>query len=298
MGARSSKRVIITGDDFGLALPVNEAIELAFREGVLTTTSLLVGEAAAGDAVLRARRNPALCVGLHLAVCDGRPTLRTDEIPLLVNARGELRHPVLALMQLLVLGWLPALRAQLEAEIRAQFESFRRAGLAFDHVNGHNNMQLHPVVLPILMRVAREYGVTAVRVPYEPLLASWRAGGSGFALRLLVWLVMRPWSAYVRRRLRRAGFVVNDFLFGIFDCGSMDRALLRRVIEHLPDGLSEIHCHPATRRCVELDKNMANYGHEAELFALTDPDVRTALETNGVKPLAGYGELLGRDSQS
>jgi predicted glycoside hydrolase/deacetylase ChbG (UPF0249 family) len=69
MGARSSKRVIITGDDFGLALPVNEAIELAFREGVLTTTSLLVGEAAAGDAVLRARRNPALCVGLHLAVC-------------------------------------------------------------------------------------------------------------------------------------------------------------------------------------------------------------------------------------
>jgi hopanoid biosynthesis associated protein HpnK len=298
MGARSLKRVIITGDDFGLALPVNEAIELAFREGVLTTTSLLVGEAEASDAIVRAQQNPALCVGLHLAVCDGQPTLPAGEIPLLVNARGELLHPLLALVQLLVLAWLPALRTQLEAEIRAQFERFRRAGLVFDHVNGHNNMQLHPVVLPILMRVARDYGVTAIRVPYEPLLASWRAGGSGFALRMLVWLVMRPWSAHVKRRLRRAGFVVNDFLFGIFDCGSMDRALLRRVIEHLPEGLSEIHCHPATRRCAELDKNMSSYGHEAELFALTDPDVRAALETNGVCRLTGYGDLLARGSHS
>jgi chitin disaccharide deacetylase len=298
MGARSSKRVIITGDDFGLALPVNEAIELAFREGVLTTTSLLVGEAAASDAIARAQQNPALCVGLHLAVCDGQPTLPAAEVPLLVNARGELLHPLLALVQLLVLAWLPALRAQLEAEIRAQFERFRRAGLVFDHVNGHNNMQLHPVVLPILMRVAREYGVTAVRVPYEPLLASWRAGGSGFALRLLVWLVMRPWSAYVKHRLRRAGFVVNDFLFGLFDCGSMNPALLRRVIEQLPEGLSEIHCHPATRRCAELDKNMSSYGHEAELCALTDPDVRATLETSGVLRLAGYGDLLARGSRS
>ena len=296
MSTSSSKRVIITADDFGLALPVNEAIELAFREGVLTTTSLLVGEGAAADAIARALRNPALRVGLHLAVCDGRPTLPAAQISLLVNARGELWHPVLALVRFLLLAWLPEQRAQLEAEIRAQFETFRKAGLVLDHVNGHNNMQLHPVVLPILMRVAREYGATAMRVPYEPLLASWRAGRTGFAPRLLVWLVMRPWSAYVRRRLRRAGFVVNDFLFGIFDCGSMDRTLLRRMIQNLPNGLTEIHCHPATRRCAELDKNMPNYGHEAELLALTDPEVRAALETSGARRLAGYGDVLGLDA--
>src|SRR5882724_8630449 len=162
----SSKRVIITGDDFGLALPVNEAIEVAFRDGVLSNTSLLVGEPAARDAIFRARRNPALCVGLHLAVCDGRSVLPPQDIPLLVNARGKLRSPLRALVQLLLLGWLPALQAQLEAEIRAQFDAFRRTGLRFDHVDGHNNMQLHPVVLPILIRVAREYGVTAVRVPF------------------------------------------------------------------------------------------------------------------------------------
>ncbi|MEO7032419.1 MAG: hopanoid biosynthesis-associated protein HpnK [Polyangiaceae bacterium] len=291
-----SKRVIITGDDFGLAVPVNEAVEIACRSGVLTTTSLLVGEAAASDALVRARRNPALRVGLHIAVCDGRATLPPAEIPLLTNARGELRHPLVALIQFVLLAWHPALRRQLEAEIRAQFEAFRAGGLRLDHVNGHNNMQLHPVVLPILIRVAHEYGATAIRVPFEPLLASWRAGRSAFFLRLMVWSVMRPWSAFVKRRLRRAGFVVNDYLFGIFDCGAMDGALLKRVLQHLPDGLSEIHCHPATRRCAELDKNMRSYGHVAELLALTDPEVRRTLEAAGIRALAGYGECIAQEA--
>jgi hopanoid biosynthesis associated protein HpnK len=283
-----NKLVIITGDDFGLALPVNEAIELAHREGVLTTTSLLIGEAAAPDAVSRARRNPGLCVGLHLAVCDGRPTLPPAQIPLLVNARGELHHPVVALLRLLLFAGREAQAQQLEAEMRAQFEAFRAAGLTLDHVNGHNNMQLHPVVLPVLMKLAREYRVNAVRLPYEPLLASWRAARGGFVARFFVWLVMRPWAAYVKSRLRRSGFVVNDYLFGIFDCGKMDGTLLRRIIENLPDGLSEIHCHPATQRSPELDRNMSNYGHEAELSALIAPAVRDALAGRGIRPISGY----------
>ena len=140
-------------------------------------------------------------------------------------------------------------------------------------------------------------GARAIRVPYEPLLASFRAAGSAFVPRLLVWLVMRPWSAYVRRRLRRSGFVVNDYLFGIFDCGAMNSALLRRVLENLPDGLSEIHCHPATRRCAELDKNMRDYGHEAELLALTDPEVRQTLEAQGIRAVAGYAECVAEESR-
>jgi hopanoid biosynthesis associated protein HpnK len=238
--------------------------------------------------VNRAQRNPALRVGLHLAVCDGRPTLSAAEIPTLVNARGELRHPVVALLRFFSFAWQPARRKQLEAEMRAQFEAFRRTGLTLDHVNGHNNMQLHPVVLPILMRLAREYGVGAVRLPYEPLLASWRAARRSLVPRLFVWLVMRPWSAYVKRRLERGGFVVNDYLFGIFDCGSLDRTLLRGIIENLPDGLSEIHCHPATRRCPELDKNMSSYGHEAEFQALIDPAIRVALGAAGVTSISGF----------
>ena len=290
-GTDPTRRVIVTGDDFGLALAVNEAVELGFQRGILTTTSLLVGEPAAVDAVARARLNPKLRVGLHLALCEGVPSLPPQNIPLLTNRRGELLGPATALVWFTLCAPSASFRRQLEAEIRAQFAAFQAFGLPLDHVNGHNNMQLHPVVLPILIRVAREYGVRAVRVPYEPLLPSWRAARRGFVLRLGVWLVMCVWAARVKRRLRRSGFLVNDYLFGIFDCGAMDGNLLRSIIRQLPQGLSEIHCHPATRRCPELDRAAPHYRHEAELQALLDPLVRETLVSAGVQLVSGFGSV-------
>lgn len=297
-----SKSVIITGDDFGLAMPVNEAIEEAHQRGVLTNTSLLIGSPCAEDAVIRAQRNPGLHVGLHVAVCEGTPVLDPRDIPDLVDKRGELRSPVRAAVGFFL---YPRVKEQLRREIRAQFEAFRGTGLALDHVNGHNNMQLHPVVIPILLSVAREYGARAIRLPVEPLRASLRAARSIGAmdpgtprrarcsawLRCLQWLIMRPWAAYVKRRYRRAGFAVNDYVFGIYDCGSMDLDMLLGIVRNLPEGVSEIHCHPATRRCAEIDGPMPSYQHESELFALTSPTLRDALIASGAKQLEGYSAL-------
>lgn len=283
-----SKKLIITGDDFGLALPVNEAIEEAHRRGVLTTTSVLIGGAAAGDAIERAKRNPELRVGLHVALCEGRPILPPRQIPGLVNRRGELRHPVAALVDFALRPWLAG---QIEAEMRAQFEAFRATGLALDHVNGHNHLQLHPVVLPILVKVAREYGARAIRLPYEPLLASWRAARRGLPYRLVAWLVMGTWGAYIRRRLARAGFAFNDYLFGIYDAGRMDLDLLLGLVRNLPEGVSEIHCHPATRRCNEIDENTPRYRHEEELSALTNPLLRQAIALERIQALKGFTDL-------
>ncbi|TXN19506.1 ChbG/HpnK family deacetylase, partial [Methylobacterium sp. WL9] len=50
------KRLVVTADDFGLSREVNEAVEQAHREGILTAASLMVSAPAAADAVARARR--------------------------------------------------------------------------------------------------------------------------------------------------------------------------------------------------------------------------------------------------
>lgn len=283
-----SRRLIITGDDFGLAVPVNEAIERAFQSGVLRTTSLMVGERAAADAVERARRNPGLRVGLHVVVCEGRPVLPAAALPRLTDNRGELPSPLAAILRLFV---QPGLGREVEAELRAQFEAFRATGLALDHVNGHNNMQLHPVVLPILLRLAREYGARSIRLPYEPFAASFRTAWRALPLRVLGFLVLRPWCAWVRRRVLAAGFQMNDYLFGMYDCGRLDTGWFVRLIERLPEGVSEIHCHPATRRCPEIDRTMPSYGHETELQALLSPEVRAALAARGLAPLSGFDAL-------
>ena len=282
-----TRRVIITGDDFGLAVPVNEAIEDAHRRGVLTTTSLMIGERAAADAIARASRNPGLRVGLHVTVCEGSPLSPRSEIADLTDARGQLLDPLRAA----ICFFRPGAGAQLELEIRAQFAAFWASGLALDHVNAHNNMQLHPVVLPILLRVARDYGARALRLPYEPLVASWRAARRGLWPRVLGSMVQLPWAKYVKRRALRAGLDVNDYFFGLYDCGALDEALFVRFVQHLPQGVSEIHCHPATRRCPEIDRTMPRYRHEAELAALISPALRAALAAPGVHSLAGYGEL-------
>lgn len=278
------KRVILTGDDFGLAVPVNEAIEEAHRRGVLTAASLMVGAPATADAVERARRLPTLRVGLHLVLVEGRPVLPPERLPDLVDEDGELET------RLFRAGvrffFRPGVRRQLEAEIRAQFAAFRATGLPLDHVNAHNHMHLHPTVLGLIIEVGHEHGLRAVRVPYEPALASWRAARVGLAGRLAWATFLWPWMTLLKRRLRRAGLAYNEFVFGRNDSGGMDEALVTRLAGHLPDGVSEIYFHLATRRCPEIERTMPDYRHEEELRALLSPRVRDALQAARAEPIA------------
>jgi len=278
------KRVIITGDDFGLALPVNEAIAEAHRRGVLTAASLMVGASAAADAVERALRLPTLRVGLHVVLVEGRPVLLPEQVPALVDAHGEFSCRLVRAGFNFLSG--PGVRRQLEAEIRAQFEAFRRTGLPLDHVNAHNHMHLHPAVLGLILKVGREYAARAVRLPFEPPLLSWRASRKALSQRLAFALFLAPWLKLMRVRLRRAGMKSNERVFGMTDSGRMTVDLVLRLVKLLPDGVTEIYFHPATRRCPEIVRNMPDYHHEEEFKALIDPAFSDVLAQVGAERIA------------
>ena len=74
------KRLVVTADDFGLSLEVNEAVRRAHREGILTCASLMMGAPAVDEAVAIARAE-GLPVGLHLTLVDGRPVLPAERVP-------------------------------------------------------------------------------------------------------------------------------------------------------------------------------------------------------------------------
>ncbi|MBV8169085.1 MAG: ChbG/HpnK family deacetylase, partial [Alphaproteobacteria bacterium] len=82
------RRLVVTADDFGLSVEVNEAVEAAHREGILTSASLMVAAPAAADAVRRAQRLPDLGVGLHLTLLADRPMSPPESLPDLVDERG------------------------------------------------------------------------------------------------------------------------------------------------------------------------------------------------------------------
>lgn len=283
------RRLIITGDDFGLAIPVNEAIEEAHRNGILTTASLMVGAAHALDAVERAKRLPMLKVGLHLVLVEGRPVLSPDVIPNLVDERGLFSTRFLRAG--LKFFFRSGIARQLEAETRAQFQAFKRTGLALDHVNAHNHMHLHPTVLSIILSVGQDFGLRSIRLPYEPLWPSLRACRDRHAGRVVSWAMLWPWTHLVKLRVKLAGMKCNDFVFGLHDSGHLTSDRFDRLIRYLPAGVTEIYCHPATRRCPEIDETMADYEHEEEFKALINPDIRAALTQQGVQRLT-FSQLL------
>ena len=129
------KRLIVTADDFGAAIAVNEAVERAHRDGILSAASLMVAGNAAGDAVTRARNLPSLRVGLHLVLVEGRPVLPVAAVPDLVDASGHFRTDMARAGA--AMFFLPKVRRPLTAEIEAQFAAFDATGLRLDHVNAH-----------------------------------------------------------------------------------------------------------------------------------------------------------------
>jgi chitin disaccharide deacetylase len=269
------RRLIVNADDFGAAPEVNEAVELAHREGVLRSASLMVGAAAAGDAIERARRLPALAVGLHLVLVHGRPVLPPERVPDLVDERGEF------LVDLVRAGFRFFLRlgvrAQLAAEIRAQFERFAQSGLALDHADAQSHMHVHPTVFAAMLRIGREYGLRAVRIPREPF------GGTRS---------IAPWLALMRARARRSGIATNDYAFGVNEAGALTEQRVLGILEALPSGVTEIFFHPATAPFAGADRGTERFQWTEELAALTSPRVREAIARNGIEHVT-YGELRG-----
>jgi chitin disaccharide deacetylase len=274
------KRLVVCADDFGRDIAVNEAVEKAHRDGVLTVASLMVGAPATADAVARAKRLPGLGVGLHLVLADGIPLLPAEDVPSLVGADGAFDPNMVRAGFRFYFS--PAARRQLAAEIRAQFEAFRATGLRLDHVNGHKHIQLHPTVARLVVEIGREYGLRAARLPFEPVAPLRRAAPAEKP-------AAPAWSPVVtalRRRLDRAKVVHNDQVFGIVWTGAMTENRLLALLPHLPDGVSEIYCHPACGAA----SLVPGYRHAEELSALVSPTVRQRIAELGVS-LVRYRDL-------
>ena len=275
--------LIVCADDFGLDPAVNEAVEEAHRHGVLTTASLMVGAPAAADAVARARHLPGLRVGLHIVLIEGHHVLPDREIVGLLRGDEFDRDMVRAGFRFF---FLPSVRRQLRREIRAQFEAFRATGLQLDHVNGHKHMQVHPTVADMIIEIGRDFGMTAVRVPHEPVEVLRRAfPGERYSNPSY-----QPWIKDLRRRLQRGGLFANDNLFGLAWSGGMVEERLLRLIEHLPEGVSEIYLHPAAERTPALAAAMPGYRHREEFAALLSRSLGIRVAELGIR-LGGYSDF-------
>jgi len=115
--------LIVTADDFGISRGVNRGIIEAHRDGIVTSTSLMVYRSAAAEAAALSRDCPTLSVGLHLELdADTR-----EDIP-------------------------AALQRQLDRFVHL-------VGAPPTHLDSHHDVHRNPRVLPSVQAVARRVGV-------------------------------------------------------------------------------------------------------------------------------------------
>lgn len=277
MGPRDGvRRLIVNADDFGRSPSINEAVIRAHREGILTTASLMVNEPSCDQAVDLARENPDLGVGLHLALVCGRSALSKEKIPGLVDSNGTFSdNAVTAGMRFF---FLAGLKKQLQAEIEAQFEKFRSTGLRLDHVNGHLNIHLHPVVFGILMENAKRCGIRQFRLTSDPLFLNLKLAKGNLFYRVSHAFIYKTLSRWSQAKLARANIRHTQNVFGLLQNARVDERFCCDLLPCLPPGDSELYSHPS----------LHDFKHEFD--ALVSPRVKTAVAELGIQ-LIRYQDL-------
>ena len=291
-----TKQLIVSADDFGMSPGVNAGILAAHRDGILTAASLMVNGAAFDEAVEIARAHPALAVGLHLVLVQGRASAPPAEIPLLVRADGMLpMQPIWSGMRYF---FTPGIRDQLKREIVAQLDRFAATGLPLSHIDGHLTVHVHPTVLDILIECAASHGIRAVRLPREPLGPALRFDRSHLGRKLFEAAAFGALSRRAACLLDAADLLHADRVYGLHQTGHVSEDYLQGVMRDLPPGLSELYCHAALPDDEALRWRPADYASADEVAALTSARVRDAVAAGGVE-LVSYRSLLEREgSQS
>jgi hopanoid biosynthesis associated protein HpnK len=279
------KRLIVNADDFGVTRGVNAGIIQGFREGIITSTTLMANGAAFDDAVEQARANPKLGVGCHLVLVGGKSVARKQQIPSLADSEGNLPATLPVLLRKLSAGSVAT--GDVETELRAQVEKIVGSGVQPTHIDTHKHTHSHPRVLDVVVKVAEEFGIRRLRKPFEDISALLRpAPGDGwrFWKKRAVALASHSAAPHFRKIVRAHGMDTPEHFRGIAATGRLNAAAILAMIEDMPEGTSELMCHPGYFDSdLEQLPTRLKLQREGELNALTDPAVRQALNQEGVQ---------------
>ncbi len=271
--------LIVNADDFGLTEGVSRGIIRAHREGIVTSTTLMVNFPWAPEMVKLLRQAPDLGVGIHLNLTVGAPVLSPSAVPSLVGPDGRfakgLGHLLLGIRGHDVLReW----KAQVEKGIAL-------LGRLPTHLDTHKYVQAYPGIATVFAEVARAYKIPAVRV-LDPGLA---VDASALFPRWVPAGFLVP--AFLRRAAaatQRAGLRYPQHCL----VGNIDGLSLLAKLDQVGEGVTELVCHPGYVDAPLHALTSLLGQREVELAAVTAPATRRKVAELGLT-LVTFGHLGG-----
>jgi chitin disaccharide deacetylase len=277
-------RLVVNADDFGMSAAISRGILRAHNAGIVTSTSLMGNVADLAGAKSALAGAPNLGVGVHLALCGGRPVSAPDNIRSLLAPNGAFWPRG----QDFIAAWVKGriVPAEVERELDAQVARVRNAGIAVDHLDTHHHLGFLPVVGRAVEAVARRHDIAGIRSAVESPTLAWvtdpRRGLEAGVLTLSAWLTRRQMGA------RRHG----PQSWGYVESGHLDEIRTLEIVGRLGPGAHELICHPGEAAAEgEAAEASARYQRTAELASLTSAKVRRALERRNVS-LCRWGDLF------
>lgn len=289
-GRSGARSVILEADDLGLLYAFNEGIHTAWADGLLTSTCLRANGCAYEHALREVLPAcPGLGVGLHWCLNEAAPVAAPRQVRRLLGADGQLRRGF---------RWLMSLSArsqglaQIECELRAQIEKVLADGVTLDHVNSHQHVHMIPAIFRVACRLAREYGVPAIRLVRE---LPYTAGGFRRAVQPLVnsnlikHLLLNRFARQNEAVAREYALPTTDYFVGVAYASNMSRRTVLAGLAAVPCGSVEVLLHPAIGpdprdRCYPV-ASLYHYvrapQREVELRSLCSPKLGEFLRREG-----------------
>lgn len=293
------RHLIINADGYGFTPGITRAIEECVDFGTVRSLSANVNFPEADRLAALVKRHPNLSVGCHINPIVGRPLLRPERVPSLVNERGEFFYKTFGRRFLSGRIRLTELRAEIEAQVEKTREL---AGVAFSHLDFHMGLHRLPGLYALFLEVASgstrrirtHRNLVGIEHPASRLRRLRFRLGSPRRLSAFVW------NALLREKAQNRGLAMPDRWVAITDMGKRSDTINVRnyvaMLRNLPPGFSELVVHPGyvddelRRWSTYLDER------ERERGVLLDSDFRSALEASDVR-LSGYRDIPLRDSK-
>ena len=280
------KQLIINADDFGLCESVNKGIIEAHTKGVLTSTTIMTNMPAAEQAVELAKNLPTLGLGIHLNLTAGKPLCRDNTVKLILDPQGyfALSPGKLALASIIT----GKVRTAIETELASQIQWLIDKGVKPTHLDSHKHIHCFPAIFSIACRLAKRFGIPAIRYACEPKRVS-----------RLPWPLTdresRKRASLVRtmakiNRLQNSLFFKTDCLLGVNHVGKINIAFIRAVSLYNTASTSELMTHPGYTYDLDATQTRLVKQREAEIEALCSEKTKQSFNEAGIK-LIHYGQL-------
>lgn len=254
-------KIRINADDFGISPGVNRAIEQMFQKQKLHSASLICGCDHFNEAILIAKNNPDLKVGLHFNLSSGFSALGDSQLPLLTYPDGVFKNGFVKLF-LLAIFKREQLLPEIARELEAQISSIESSGIKLNHIDSHRHIHFIPGIFNIVVEAAKKHNIKTVRVINESLPATWKISYKKSFLfdgGVIKWLILRLCGLFNNSK----NFPAEYFFSILYTCKVSDN-LIKKII--VPQGFAglEIMIHPGDP---DIDGQIANLEEKAHLLS-------------------------------